>query len=183
MKPITARINPNMITVASLLFAAVATYSIYSGELFIGIIFVGFAFAADALDGMVARAQGRATPLGAYLDGMIDRIVEMFILIAMMTLVWPYQWLGQLSILLLLCFGTFLTSFSKAYADHRKVLKQEEISKMGCVFERAPRVLLIFASLIIYVYNPLYSLYLLSAGGLLSIVAFFQRFWYVYEHS
>ncbi len=176
--------DPNVITLLSLVAVAIGTYFIYAGSIPLAILFVALAFAFDGLDGLVARAQRKVTKFGAYLDGIADRLVEMFVLVAMMHLVWPASEIALFSLIMLLSFGTFLTSFAKAYADHRKAITDRKLlDKMDCVFERTERAILIFISLILYMYSPIYSQYLLLLGAILSLIAFLQRFVFVFEHS
>lgn len=177
-------LHPNLITLLSLVLSAVSAYFIYNGEISLGVVFVGLAFLCDGLDGVVARAQGKSTEFGAYLDGISDRIVESIVLVAMIDLPWPIKPFAVYSILTILIFGTFLTSFAKAYADHRKVIRDPHVlEKMWCVFERSERAILLFTSLLLYIYSPLYSQALLFLGALLSVIAFLQRFLFVFKHS
>ncbi|MEM3364177.1 MAG: CDP-alcohol phosphatidyltransferase family protein [Candidatus Micrarchaeia archaeon] len=175
--------SPNTITFLSIVSAAVASYLIFLGDVTYGIIFVFIAFMLDGVDGIVARAKKQETPFGAYFDGISDRIVEFFVLASMISLTWPNQALALYSILIMIAFGTFLTSFAKAYADHRGTLGKQKISRLHCFFERAERVALIFISLTIYLFAPIYSMYLLSLGALLSVLAFLQRFFLVFLQS
>ena len=64
----------------------------------------------DALDGAVARAGGRVTKLGAYLDAMCDRYVEMIVAVAVAFVT------GYWALILLLLAGSMLVSYAKARA-------------------------------------------------------------------
>jgi CDP-diacylglycerol--glycerol-3-phosphate 3-phosphatidyltransferase len=73
--------TPNQITFARVLagFAAVAFFSFF-GHVFAanvaGVVLTITAIALDGLDGYLARVRGLATPLGAQLDILGDRVIE-----------------------------------------------------------------------------------------------------------
>lgn len=176
-------LSPNSTTLLSLLFAAIASYLILESNVLESLFFLFFALIFDGLDGIIARAQHKVTAFGAYLDGITDRVVEFLILASMIGLSWPDPQLALYSIITLLSFGTFLTSFAKAYADHKRAVGKNDVGRMGCILERTERSILIFISLMVYMASPLYSLYLISAGALLSIASFLQRVAFVYNHK
>ncbi len=175
--------SPNTITFFSLLLALIAAYFIFNSNVVYGAAFSFLALALDGIDGIVARAKKQATKFGAYMDGISDRIVEFFILVSMANLAWPNPALALYSILFIIAFGTFLTSFAKAYADHRGAVDRKSLDKMQCLFERTERTFFIFVALLLYLLSPLYSMYLLTFCALLSVIAFLQRFIFVMNYS
>ncbi|HTV60817.1 MAG TPA: CDP-alcohol phosphatidyltransferase family protein [Verrucomicrobiae bacterium] len=73
--------TPNQVTLARVAaaFAAVAVFTVWSANLMAGIaavILIVAAIAMDALDGHLARTRKLATPMGAQLDILGDRVVE-----------------------------------------------------------------------------------------------------------
>jgi archaetidylinositol phosphate synthase len=64
----------------------------------------------DALDGAVARASGRATKFGAYLDAVCDRVFE--VIVAMTAAMLTGYWLPVTGVLA----GSLLVSYAKARA-------------------------------------------------------------------
>lgn len=64
----------------------------------------------DALDGAVARAGGRVTKFGAYLDAMCDRYVEVMVALAAATVT------GYWALTMLVLSGALLVSYAKARA-------------------------------------------------------------------
>ncbi|MCX8205700.1 MAG: CDP-alcohol phosphatidyltransferase family protein [Candidatus Micrarchaeota archaeon] len=169
-------LHPNVLTLFSLLLALAATVFIYSGNVLLAAGFVALAYLMDGVDGLVARARKLETAFGAYFDGVSDRIVDFFVLLAMMTLVWPSQQMAHFAIILLMAFGVFLTTFAVAYADHRGAVRKEDLKKMKCIFERPERCVAILASLVAYAYDPQVSFYILAVAAALSVAAFLQRF-------
>jgi CDP-diacylglycerol--glycerol-3-phosphate 3-phosphatidyltransferase len=73
--------TPNQVTVARVLaaFAAVALFTIFGTALaadLAAVLLTVAAIALDGVDGHIARTRGLATPLGAQLDILGDRVVE-----------------------------------------------------------------------------------------------------------
>ncbi len=73
--------TPNQITVARVAaaFAAVAFFTLFRHSVVADLVAVALtvmAIALDGVDGYVARTRGLATPLGAQLDILGDRVVE-----------------------------------------------------------------------------------------------------------
>jgi len=72
-------VPPNAITLASAALTAVAGALLGLGHLSLGGWLYLSAASLDIVDGRVARAQGRATPAGAFLDSTLDRVAELFV--------------------------------------------------------------------------------------------------------
>jgi CDP-diacylglycerol--glycerol-3-phosphate 3-phosphatidyltransferase len=66
-------VTPNTITVVGLLLNIGVAAVIASGNLVLGGVFVLMAGAFDALDGAVARATGKTSQFGSFLDSTLDR--------------------------------------------------------------------------------------------------------------
>lgn len=143
-------IPANYLTVSSLFSAALG---------FFHPLFFLFAVILDGVDGMVARARGEATPLGAFIDGVSDRLVEIAMLTYFLITIGYLPW-----VILTLSFGSLMTSFVKAYAYYRKLLSAEEISKLTTLMGREERAIGILLS---FVYPPLMILI-----GILALLTF-----------
>jgi len=126
----------------------------------------------DLVDGSVARALNKVSNKGAFIDGVFDRVVETLMIMSFLFLKAPAHIL-----LVILAFGTYLTSFIKAYAEHRSVLEKETASSMPGILERGERVSLLFIAFILYLFNKrTIGKYLLILIALLSIITSIQRF-------
>ena len=73
---IALRVTPNVLTFAALAISVVAAALVASGTLLLGGVVFLLASALDLFDGALARATGRASPLGALLDSTLDRVSE-----------------------------------------------------------------------------------------------------------
>ncbi len=66
---------PNLLTIVRLLLAPLIFAAIVSGRHEIALILFAFAALTDGLDGLLARQIKQATPLGAYLDPIADKVL------------------------------------------------------------------------------------------------------------
>jgi len=72
-------IAPDAITFASTVLSIAAAVLLGMGQLSLGGWLYLFAASLDLVDGRVARAQGRSTRAGAFLDSTLDRVAELFV--------------------------------------------------------------------------------------------------------
>src|SRR5262249_2187006 len=70
------QVPPDALTYAAIVLALASTPVLASSRFAVGAVLVLAAAALDALDGMVARAEGRASPPGAVLDSFSARVVD-----------------------------------------------------------------------------------------------------------
>jgi archaetidylinositol phosphate synthase len=98
----------------------------------------------DALDGVIARLFGRVTVFGGFLDSMLDRYADAFVLIGIVLGGFADVFWGFLAVM-----GSLLVSYSRARAEAAGI-KMETIG----LAERAERVLIIIvASLLTLIWN------------------------------
>jgi len=174
-------LSHNKWTIISLMPAIAGLHFLLRHELVYALGFFVLAAAMDAIDGGVARVIGRVTNYGAYLDGMVDRFVEAALLFGLMMFGYP-DWIvpGWMWIAGMLFFGTTMTTFSRAYADHRKVVTDsEQLSRMGGLLERPERLVLIFISMLVWFVEPIYATYVMALGVVLAAMTVLQRMWAV----
>ncbi len=69
-------ISADVITLTGIAMAGMAAYTIGSGYLRLGFLFIVLTGVPDALDGAVARASGTGSTRGAYLDSVSDRLTD-----------------------------------------------------------------------------------------------------------
>ncbi|MEF9475730.1 MAG: CDP-alcohol phosphatidyltransferase family protein, partial [Candidatus Mariimomonas ferrooxydans] len=74
------KVNPNFVTVAGFLVTTLAAITLPFHLRFGGILILCGGF-LDMLDGVVARANNRSTSFGAFLDSVLDRYSDSFLLI------------------------------------------------------------------------------------------------------
>ncbi len=179
-------LTPNQWTVLSIVPAIFGFVSLaYWRRMDYAIALFAASALIDGIDGGVARVTGSVSTLGAYLDGMIDRIVEALLLFGLMFYGIPdYLVQGYFWIALLLFAGTGITSYARAYADHRKVITDEKkLGKMGGILERAERLILVFLGMAASFLNPLYLTQAIALASALAVITVFQRMWFVARNA
>jgi 1L-myo-inositol 1-phosphate cytidylyltransferase / CDP-L-myo-inositol myo-inositolphosphotransferase len=122
-----ARVSPGAATVGSFLFAlasaaVLALGVVWAAALVLGGILVQLASVLDGVDGEIARASLRESPLGGFLDSVLDRVADAAVLGALAVAAgldettWP--------LLAAALFGSLMTPYVKAAyeAAHRRAL-------------------------------------------------------------
>lgn len=171
------RVTPSMLTatgVSLCALAAVLVYFEYRSEwlffwLGAGVFVVGSLL--DILDGALARAGGKSTPFGAFLDSTTDRIGEAFVLGAIAAaLARDGNETAFLFVFAALA-GSFLVSYTRS--------KAEALGLRGDVGigSRAERVVVITAGLVFAPWGGLqWAVYFLTATAWVTVA---QRVWHV----
>jgi phosphatidylglycerophosphate synthase len=164
-------ITPNKLTAAGVtlcLAAAVLVWFEQDGELLFfwtgAIVFI-VGSVLDILDGALARATGRSTPFGAFVDSTTDRVGEAAMLAAI-GLVFARD--GN-EVALGLAFGAVAGSFLVSYARARA----EALGLKGDVglSSRAERVVIISTGLILAPWGVLpWAIYVLTASAWITVL-------------
>ncbi len=175
----TVPLHPNTITIFSVIFAIAGfVLFLYPGGIPFGFAFFLLAFLSDVVDGAVARAKGLTSKKGAFLDGISDRIVEFFLIMALF--VSTKDPATQLLLVSILFFGTCMTSFVKAYAEHSGILDNSTAKRMPGILERAERsVLLLIVPVLMLLHAVQFVVPLLALTALLCLATFLQRLYFV----
>ncbi len=79
---IESRLTPNAISMVGLLGNLAAAVLIWEGYYFLGGVAFILGSVMDTLDGRYARASGKGTLFGAFLDSTLDRVEEGIVLTA-----------------------------------------------------------------------------------------------------
>jgi len=143
------RITPNALTATGVsLCAAASILVLFEGRneiLFYWLAAVVFVAGSllDILDGALARAGGRTTPFGAYLDSTTDRVSEGFMLTAIAYVLATHHHPVFVAVATAGVAGSFLVSYTRA--------KAEALGLRGDVGigSRAERVVVITAGLVL----------------------------------
>ncbi len=163
-----AGITPNILTLLGFFLSMIAGLLIFREMFFVaGIVFL-FAGACDMLDGILARAKGRVTIAGAFMDSFFDRYADFFPLAGFSLLAVGRGDFQMVTFGLLSIVGSFATSYAKARAEALGVA-----CKVG-LLERPERFILITSSLFLG-----FTDYMLFILAFFSNFTAFQRFFYV----
>lgn len=146
-------VNPNAITITSLIFAALFVFTMYESMLIISLILLLLSSFADALDGAVARIAERTSRLGDFLDHLIDRYSDFLIITGISISIY-----GNLLFGLIALAGTFLTSY---------VGTQAQAVGLGRFYGgfpgRADRLVIFMVGILLQIFTPrIFGFYILS---------------------
>ncbi len=180
-------LSANQWTLLSLVPAAFGFYFAYLSLPLYSLACFILSGALDAIDGAVARAKKQVSDKGAYIDGITDRLVEFLFVLSFLFYPLPSFQLPLfpgaiispvLLLISILFFGSAMTSFATAYAEHRHVADSKKIAGQPGILPRAERLILLFAALALVPFSLPATSFLLFAAAALSFITFCQRFAY-----
>jgi CDP-diacylglycerol--glycerol-3-phosphate 3-phosphatidyltransferase len=164
------RVTPNALTASGVLLCGAASVLVlFEGRnelLFYWLAALVFVVGSllDILDGALARAGGKTTPFGAFLDSTTDRISEGFMLTAIAYVLARHDHPVFVAVAMTAVAGSFLVSYTRA--------KAASIGLRGDVGigSRAERVVVITAGLVLAPWGVLpWSLVLLAATAWITV--------------
>lgn len=165
------RVTPNALTASGVTLCAVAAvlvYFEYRDELvffWAGAVVFVLGSILDILDGALARAGGKQTPFGAFLDSTTDRVSEGFVLGAIALVFHREGNEVALACAFAALGGSFLVSYTRARAEALGLKGDVGIGS------RAERVAVITAGLVLAPWGALsWAIYLLTATAWFTVV-------------
>jgi phosphatidylglycerophosphate synthase len=156
-------VSPTSVTLISFFLALTAVLSFFYFNRILAFSIFILSFILDGLDGVLARKTKKVTKFGAYLDSLIDKLVEALIFFCFAVYHWPLAFLTGVS--------SILISYSRHRADEFKVKIE------GGIFERGPRILFVLLSGIILEATSLQQFvpHILLISLVLSLITIIQR--------
>ncbi len=167
-------LSPNQWTVSSLFLAVIVSYFLINQNFLISFILCIFTVSIDMVDGAVARATNKVTKFGAYLDTIIDRFIEFFIIFGLFFIEYPVFIFSSKTWLIILFFGSMMSTYSKPAALEKGLIKKE--LKGGGILEHTERLILFLIIILISYFSLDYATYLIVLTSILTIISFLQRF-------
>lgn len=167
-----SRTHPNFISFFSLITAAASFIFLIKNNLVLASPFFILAIIFDWLDGKLARATGQTSRLGAYLDTIIDRYVEAFVLFGFFFLPLPKIILPAYFWISMAIFGSLITTYAKSAREEKGLSKPKiSIDLAG----RAERVILIVLAMLSGIITPWLTIYFLILLAIISNIAALSR--------
>jgi CDP-diacylglycerol--glycerol-3-phosphate 3-phosphatidyltransferase len=165
------RVSPNALTAAGVLLCAAASVLVYF-EYRNKIVFYWLGAAVfligsllDILDGALARAGGKSTPFGAFMDSTTDRVSEGFMLGAVALVFSRHRNEVALAFTVAAVAGSFLVSYTRARAEALGLRGDVGIGS------RAERVVVITTGLVFAPWGVLqWAIYLLTATAWVTVL-------------
>jgi CDP-diacylglycerol--glycerol-3-phosphate 3-phosphatidyltransferase len=165
------RVTPNALTVSGVLLCIAASVLVLfenrSEFLFYWLAAVVFVTGSvlDILDGALARAGGKTTPFGAFLDSTTDRISEGFMLTAIAYVFARHGHDVFVAVTMAAVAGSFLVSYTRARAEALGLRGDVGIGS------RAERVVVITAGLVLAPWGVLpWAIVLLATTAWMTVV-------------
>jgi CDP-diacylglycerol--glycerol-3-phosphate 3-phosphatidyltransferase len=165
------RLSPNALTASGVLLCAVSAVLVffeYRNEYlfyWLGAFVFVVGSILDILDGALARAGGKTTPFGAFLDSTTDRISEGFMLGAIALVFSRHRNEVALAFAVAAVAGSFLVSYTRARAEALGLKGDVGIGS------RAERVVVITGGLVLAPWGVLpYAVYLLTATAWITVL-------------
>lgn len=167
-------VTPNQWTLLSVVFALIGLHFTINFNFLLALISFFVSGILDFIDGSVARAKNMSSSAGAYIDTIVDRYIEgiMFLgllFVSLPTIIFPsYTWI------FLALFGSMLTTYTKAAAKEKELVKQE---LKGGLMSRGERLILIFLIFILLIFSQQYlATIIIIIFAILSNFTAIQRF-------
>jgi CDP-diacylglycerol---glycerol-3-phosphate 3-phosphatidyltransferase len=140
--------NPNLFTLMGFFATLLASVLIIRGSWFLGGLAIILSGLFDLFDGVVARNLGKVTPFGGFLDSVVDRYSDLFLLMA----IFIYYLRKNDSNMVILTFfvsvGTAIIPYARARAEAAQVP-----CNIG-LMERAERIILLSAGVLFQWLEP-----------------------------
>jgi CDP-diacylglycerol--glycerol-3-phosphate 3-phosphatidyltransferase len=170
---IESRLTPNAISLTGFALCVVAAVLIWEDHYLLGGIAFVVGSVCDTLDGRYARASGKGSPFGAFLDSTLDRVEEGVVLTAVAA---NFSAAGDdvaVAAVVVAVLASLMVSYTRARAEALGVE-----CKVG-IADRAVRVVILSAGLILFGLglDVLEAAVYLLAG--LSVITVGQRIWHV----
>jgi phosphatidylglycerophosphate synthase len=80
--------NPNLFTLMGFFATLLASFLIIKGSWILGGLAIILSGLFDLFDGVVARNLGKVTPFGGFLDSVVDRHSDLFLLWPSLFIIW-----------------------------------------------------------------------------------------------
>ncbi len=179
-------LSPNAWTLLSLLPALAGMAVLIYGRLGWGLLLFSLSAFIDIVDGTVARVTGQASIKGAFIDGVVDRYVELLLYLGLLLYMGRGDFFGLPREIwfMLLFFGSLMTTFVRAYADHRGLVKGEaELKRMGGLLERFERLMLLYAGMLLGLFNTEWLMAVIVITALLANLTALQRIAFAIRHA
>jgi len=171
-------LSPNTWTLLSLVPALLGLAALIMHQLAYGLVLFALSAFIDIVDGTVARITNQATDRGAFIDGVVDRYVELLLYIGLLLYVGRGEFLNMPNEawFMVLMFGALMTSFVRAYADHRGIVTDPvDLKRMGGLLERLERLMLLYAGMFLGLFNTEWLMAAIAITAVLANATVLQR--------
>lgn len=163
-------LTPNTVTLVGLALNGVVAWVLSNGHFVLGGALMLAAGVFDMLDGAVARAAGKVTRFGGFLDSTLDRYSEALLLLGLLAFFTEAKNESAVLLVYITFVGSVMISYARARAEALGV------SGEAGLLARPERVVLL--GLLLVFNAPVPALWILAVGTNLTAV---QRIWHTYR--
>lgn len=163
-------LTPNALTVIGSVLTACVGLLIAQGWFVAAGLCLWLFSATDTLDGALARATGRVSTFGAFLDSVCDRTAEACVFFGV---IWYYVWTGNplgIGLAYVALIGSLMVSYARARAEGVGL----QAADVGW-FQRPERIITLGVGLLLAAFIPLALEIALALLAVLTIVTVLQR--------
>jgi CDP-diacylglycerol--glycerol-3-phosphate 3-phosphatidyltransferase len=163
-------LTPNALTVIGSVLTACVGLLIAQGWFIAAGVCLWLFSATDTLDGALARATGRVSVFGAFLDSVCDRYAEAAVFFG---LVWYYQWTSNslgVALAYIALIGSLMVSYARARAEGVGL----QAAEVGW-FQRPERIITLGIGLLLASVFPLALELILAVLAVLTTITVLQR--------
>ncbi|NWJ94335.1 MAG: CDP-alcohol phosphatidyltransferase family protein [Chloroflexi bacterium] len=174
-------LTPNMVTIIGFLLNFPVAYVLGQGSFLLGGFLILFAGAFDMLDGAVARATGKMTKFGAFLDSTLDRYSEIVVLLGLLLFYRSEAGLtgekmGGSILVYIAITGSLMVSYVKARSEGLQIA----MKGVGLLPRPERVVMLAIACILTPVFNEIAMIIVLWVLAVGTNLTAFQRIMYVW---
>jgi len=171
-------LSPNGLTLFGFAVTLAVAWVLSTGRFFLGGFLVLFSGAFDFLDGALARATGRSTKFGAFLDSTLDRFSDAALFLGLLAY-YASQGSHYTEIVLIgaALTGSLATSYARARAEGLGL--KDEVG----LFTRTERIILLAIGLLIGHWYSNAMIVVLWIIAVLSNFTAFQRIYHVWRQT
>ena len=162
--------NPNSFTIMGFFATLIASVFILMELWVAGGLMIILSGLLDLFDGVLARKLGRVTPLGGFLDSVLDRYSDLLLLLALLIYYLRKGVPGLVVLTSVVSIGTILIPYVRAKAESLQIP-----CSVG-LMERAERIILLSAGTLFQWMEPI--LWILA---ILTHFTVFHRIYYVWK--
>jgi CDP-diacylglycerol--glycerol-3-phosphate 3-phosphatidyltransferase len=181
---VRTRLTPNMLTLIGFGIAVVGAWLVATQSWLIGGLVVGIGSAFDLFDGALARATGRMSRLGAFMDSVFDRagegVVYVGLVVGLATL--PPNGLLGASLAAAAMAAAFMVSYTRAKSESLGFSAGAGMAAIGLA-PREVRSVILTIGLVAAAFNVMFLIAALGLIAILATVTTIQRILFVYKQS
>ncbi len=166
--------KPDFYTWLSLFLGFFGLMSSYYNLIYIALLLFVISFGLDFIDGAVADALNKKTSRGAFLDGVIDRFNDFFIVFSFLFFSLPSIVIKFEYLVVILGYFTLMPTFIVAYANHRKFVHDPKERKIWRIMHRAEMYPLFLIAFFLISVDKYYTSLLLLIITILNIITTIQ---------